>query len=67
MAAYAFSLSAVIYILDTWGDEGMSKLLATFPEGITLRRAMQQGLGISFDELDRQLAGRPHRRRAADQ
>ncbi len=52
-AAYAFSLTAVMYILDTWGDEGMSKLLATFPEGITYEDAVQQGLGISFDELDR--------------
>jgi hypothetical protein len=52
-ASYAFSLSAVMYILDTWGDEGMSKLLATFPQGITYEDAIQQGLGISFDELDR--------------
>jgi hypothetical protein len=27
--------------------------LATFPEGITYDEAIQQGLGISFDELDR--------------
>jgi hypothetical protein len=53
-ASYAFSLSAVMYILDTWGDEGMSKLLATFPEGITNEDAVEQGLGITFDELDRQ-------------
>jgi hypothetical protein len=52
-ASYAFSLSAVMYILDTWGDEGMSKLLATFPQGITYEDAIQQGLGITFDELDR--------------
>ena len=64
-AAYALSLTAVMYILDTWGDEGMAKLLATFDEGVTYEDAVQQGLGISFDELDRQLAGRPHRRRAA--
>src|SRR5215216_1143230 len=31
----------------------MSKLLATFPGGITYEDAIQQGLGISFDELDR--------------
>jgi hypothetical protein len=54
MDAYALSLTAVIYILDTWGDEGMAKLIATFPEGITYEDAIQQGLGISFDELDRQ-------------
>jgi hypothetical protein len=52
-ASYAFSLTAVMYILDTWGDEGMSKLLATIEEGVTHEDAVQQGLGISFDELDR--------------
>jgi len=52
-AAYAFSLSAVMYILDTWGDEGMSKLIATLKEGVTYDDAIKQGLGITFDELDR--------------
>jgi hypothetical protein len=52
-ASYAYSLTAVMYILDTWGDEGMSKLLATLDEGITHEDAVQQGLGISFEELDR--------------
>src|SRR5688500_3326545 len=52
-ASYAYSLTAVMYILDTWGDEGMSKLLATIEEGVTHEDAVQQGLGISFDELDR--------------
>jgi hypothetical protein len=53
-AAYALSLTAVMYILDTWGDEGMANLLATFDEGVTYEDAVQEGLGISFDELDRQ-------------
>ncbi len=52
-ASYAYSLTAVMYILETWGDEGMSKLLATFEEGVTHDDAIEQGLGISFDELDR--------------
>jgi hypothetical protein len=42
-----------MYILDTWGDEGMSKLLATLEEGVTYDDAIEQGLGITFDELDR--------------
>jgi hypothetical protein len=54
LAAYAYSLSAVMYVVDTWGDEGMAKLLATFREGISYDDAIQQGLGISFNELDRQ-------------
>jgi Peptidase MA superfamily len=52
-ASYAFSLTAVMYILDTWGDEGMSKLLATLKEGVTYDDAIEQGLGITLDELDR--------------
>jgi hypothetical protein len=52
-ASYAFSLTAVMYILDTWGDEGMSKLLAALEEGVTDDVAIEQGLGITFDELDR--------------
>jgi hypothetical protein len=52
-AAYALSLSAVMYILDTWGDDGMAHIIATFPKGVTYDEAIQQGLGISFDELDR--------------
>jgi hypothetical protein len=53
LTSYAFSLTVVMYILDSWGDEGISNLLATFDEGITYEDAVQQGLGISFDELDR--------------
>ena len=52
-ASYAFSLSAVMYILDTWGDEGMAHLISTFPEGVIFDDAIEQGLGITFDELDR--------------
>jgi hypothetical protein len=53
LSAYAFSLSAVMYVIDTWGDAGMSKILATFREGVTYDDAIEQGLGITFDELDR--------------
>ena len=53
-ALYAFSLSAVMYIVDTWGEEGVSKLIEAVAEGVTPETAVQQGLGISFDELDRQ-------------
>jgi hypothetical protein len=52
--AYGLSLSAVLYILDTWGDEGMARLIAQYPEGVTHEEAVQAALGISFDELDRQ-------------
>lgn len=54
MGAYALSLTAVIYILDTFGDEGMSRLIAAFEEGITYEDAIEQSLGITFEELDQQ-------------
>jgi hypothetical protein len=31
----------------------MAKLLGTFREGVTFDEAIEQGLGVSFDELDR--------------
>ncbi len=52
LVSYALSLSVAIYILDTWGDEGMANLLATFREGVTYEQAVEQGLGVTFDELD---------------
>jgi hypothetical protein len=50
--AYALSLSVVIYILDTFGDEGMTNLLAAFKQGISYDDAVEQGLGVTFEELD---------------
>jgi hypothetical protein len=52
--AYSLSLSAVIYILDTYGNEGMSRLIKAFPEGVSFDDAIYKGLGITFDELDKQ-------------
>jgi hypothetical protein len=54
LASYALSLSVVMYVLDTWGDEGMTRLVETFGEGVTYEDGVQQALGISFDELDKQ-------------
>jgi hypothetical protein len=54
MDAYSLSLSAVIYILDTYGNEGMSRLIGTFRDGVTYEDAIEKGLGITFDELDKQ-------------
>jgi hypothetical protein len=53
-AGYAFSLSVVAYILETWGNEGISRLIDAYSEGVTPEDGVQQALGISFDELDRQ-------------
>ena len=50
---YAFSLTVAMYILDIWGNEGMSHLIDAFAEGVTYEEGVQNGLGITFDELDR--------------
>jgi hypothetical protein len=50
--SYALSLSVVIYILDTFGDEGMANLLDVFKQGISYDDAVEQGLGVTFEELD---------------
>jgi hypothetical protein len=50
--SYALSLSVVIYILDTFGDEGMTNLLEVFREGVTYDEAVERGLGITIEELD---------------
>jgi hypothetical protein len=50
--SYALSLSVVIYILDTFGDEGMANLLDVFKQGVTYDEAVEEGLGVTFEELD---------------
>ncbi len=50
--SYALSLSVVIYILDTFGDEGMANLLDVFTQGVSYDEAVEQGLGVTFEELD---------------
>jgi len=52
MLAYAQSLSIVDYIIDTYGEEGLSKLIAVFREGVTYDQAVEQALGVTMDELD---------------
>ena len=52
--AYAESYHAVEYIFDTYGREGMAKLIAAFGAGKTREAAWQAAFGISLDEFDRQ-------------
>lgn len=52
MLAYAQSLSIVTYIIDTYGEEGLSKLIAVFREGVTYDEAVERALGVTMDELD---------------
>ena len=52
LLAYAQSLSAVQYIIDTYGETGLSKLIAVFRDGVSYDEAVERALGIGLDELD---------------
>jgi len=52
LLAYAQSLSVVQYIIDTYGETGLSKLIAVFREGVSYDEAVERALGIGLDELD---------------
>ena len=51
--AYAESLSAVLYMVERYGEDGMGRLLAAFREGLSEEEAIEQALGqslISFQQ-----------------
>ncbi|HYI25642.1 MAG TPA: peptidase MA family metallohydrolase, partial [Thermomicrobiales bacterium] len=50
--AYAASWSAIAYIEDTWGDAGITSLIAAFAEGHPWDLAVELGLGITMDEFE---------------
>lgn len=52
--AYGQSVQVVRYILKKYGDAGMEKILASFKQGVSYDEAIQIGLGISLDQLDRE-------------
>lgn len=52
LLAYAQSMAVVSYIIDTYGETGLSKLIAAFREGVTYDDALKQSLGVTTDELD---------------
>lgn len=52
LLAYAQSLSVVQYIVDTYGETGLSKLIAVFREGVSYDEAVERALGIGLDDLD---------------
>jgi hypothetical protein len=54
--AYAQSRSVVAFILgdERFGPERLARTLAAFREGVTYDEALQRGIGLSIDELDRE-------------
>lgn len=52
--AYAESYSAINFIIDTYGEEALGKVIDAYKNGVSHDEAIQQGLGISLAELDRE-------------
>lgn len=52
--SYAESYSVVTYLIDTYGPEGMHKLVSAFDTGMTVEEALQEAFGLSVEQLDRQ-------------
>lgn len=52
--AYAQSYSIVSFIIQTFGEDALGDVLNAYKEGVTHEEAVQAGLGISIEELDRQ-------------
>jgi hypothetical protein len=50
--AYAESLSIVNFIIDHFGADKMSALIAAYREGLSHDEATKQALGVDLDELD---------------
>jgi len=53
LLGYAASRSVVQFILLTYGEDGVQRLLATYREGVTDDEALHRSLGTTVDELDR--------------
>jgi hypothetical protein len=53
--AYAASWSAVEFVLQTWGDEGIARLIAEYASGTPPGDAIENALGMTPDEFDRAL------------
>lgn len=48
---YAESLSAVTFITDQWGDEGMARLLQAYGAGYDTDGALLEAIGMNFEEF----------------
>ncbi len=50
--SYAESLSAVVYLMETYGEEGLKNLLAAYKNGESNDDALMTGLGVSILEFE---------------
>jgi len=60
---YAESLSAVVFLFDQWGEEGVAALLASYQAGNNTDEALLAATGLTFEEFQEDwwkwLGGRP--------
>jgi hypothetical protein len=50
--AYDQSLSVVVFLLETWGEEGLEALIQEIRGGATMSRAMQEVFGLTIEEFE---------------
>jgi len=54
--SYAEGLSAVQYLVDTYGEAGQARLLAAYKKGLTTDDAFQDALGVSMGQFQKDWA-----------
>lgn len=52
--AYGESVEVIKYIIKKYGSAGIGRILSAFKDGVSYNEAVQKGLGIGLDELDRE-------------
>jgi hypothetical protein len=50
--AYDQSYAVVVYMLETWGQEGLQKLVANFREGQGYREAIEGAYDLTYEEFE---------------
>lgn len=50
--AYAQSLSIVVFLLETWGEEGLGALIDEIRAGSTINDALLGAFGLTFEEFE---------------
>jgi len=48
--AYAESYSAVLFLIETWGDDALQGLIESFRSGTSPRDAIEEAIGITWEE-----------------
>ena len=54
--SYAEGLSAVQYLVDTYGEAGLARLLAAYKQGLSTDDAFQEALGVSMGQFQQDWA-----------